>query len=61
MPIYVYKCDNCKEEFEIEQSIKSSASAECPKCQTTSEHRLIAGSSFVLTGGGWGKDLYSKK
>ncbi len=60
MPTYAYGCRVCSNEFEIEQSIKDEPMAECPKCRIYTKNRLIVGSSFVLKGDGWAKDLYSK-
>lgn len=60
MPTYTYGCRVCGNEFEIEQSIKDEPSAECPKCRIYTKNRLIVGTTFVLKGDGWAKDLYSK-
>ncbi len=60
MPTYGYGCKVCGHEFEIEQSIKDEPHTECPKCRVYTRNRLIIGSSFVLKGDGWAKDLYSK-
>jgi putative FmdB family regulatory protein len=60
MPTYAYGCKVCGNEFEIEQSIKESPLAECPKCRVCTDNRLIVGTSFVLKGDGWAKDLYAK-
>ena len=62
MPCYVYGCRVCDNEFEVEQSISAKPEAECPRCRIYTRNRLIAGgSSFVLKGDGWAKDLYSSK
>ena len=60
MPTYAYGCRVCDNEFEIEQSIKATPHAECPKCRVYTNNRLITGSTFVLKGDGWAEDLYSK-
>ena len=57
---YEYCCKVCGVQFEIEQSIKDEAKAECPICKVMCFNRLISGGNFVLKGDGWGKDLYSK-
>lgn len=58
---YTYKCDMCGE-FDVEQSIKDDPLSECPNCGFECITRLISGSgSFVLKGGGWAADNYSKK
>jgi putative FmdB family regulatory protein len=62
MPTYEYKCLCCDKEFEVEQSIKSLPSAECPQCKVTTTKRLISGgTTFTLKGGGWAADTYSSK
>ncbi len=32
MPIYTYKCDFCKCDFELRQSFKDKPAASCPEC-----------------------------
>tara|TARA_B100000686_G_C16071181_1_gene609409 strand:- start:126 stop:350 length:225 start_codon:yes stop_codon:yes gene_type:complete len=32
MPFYVYKCDVCQEQFEIEQKVNDPVLTDCPKC-----------------------------
>ena len=60
MPIYEYQCQKCGKEFEYQQSMKDPPKKKCEKCGGKLE-RLISQSAFVLKGGGWYKDLYSKK
>ena len=55
MPVYEYRCDECKERFEMRRSYaESDAAAGCPACHTQRTHRLL--SSFVAmrssSGGG---------
>jgi putative FmdB family regulatory protein len=62
MPTYDYKCEVCDKEFEAMQSIRDEPCAECPVCHVASHKRLISGrTGFVLKGGGWAADNYSKK
>lgn len=62
MPTYEYGCLVCKNEFEIEQSIKEEKGAECPQCRIFCYNRLISkGTSFSLKGSGWAVDNYSSK
>ncbi len=58
---YEYTCTNedCKHEWEEEQSIKDDSLTHCPKCQQETAKRLISKSSFILNGGGWAKSGYS--
>jgi putative FmdB family regulatory protein len=61
MPTYEYSCTSCEHLWEQDQSIKDKPLKSCPKCKKKTAKRLISGGcGFILTGGGWGKDLYSK-
>jgi putative FmdB family regulatory protein len=59
MALYLYQCVPCDLGFEVDHPITQPKGADCPKCKERTEVRLIAGSSFVLKGDGWAKDLYS--
>lgn len=65
MPTYLYECPT-HGEFEREHSISEELTI-CPLCLQENNpkpepvKRLIAGGShFILTGGGWARDNYSK-
>jgi putative FmdB family regulatory protein len=59
--VYEYKCTPCSHIFDAKQSMKDPVGASCPKCGTESKERIITGGSgFLLQGGGWYRDLYSK-
>lgn len=63
MPIYRYRCDSCKHEVELIQSMQEgddylTTKPKCPKCNAPEWHRLISLGSFRLQGGGWFKDGY---
>tara|TARA_R110000824_G_scaffold244248_5_gene432996 strand:+ start:111 stop:296 length:186 start_codon:yes stop_codon:yes gene_type:complete len=58
MPLYDFKCTSCEHVFEIRQKYKD-PSPLCEECDEPTE-RLISSTSFVLKGGGWYKDGYSK-
>ena len=68
MPSYLYLCQDENDnhgEFEAVHPITEQLS-ECPQCKekgapAKAPKRLIAGSSFVLTGGGWASSGYSSK
>ena len=59
MPIYEYRCQECQQTFEEWQKDFADRQVPCPVCGCKAE-RLISSSSFVLKGGGWYSDLYSK-
>jgi putative FmdB family regulatory protein len=59
MPTYEYACDACHHAFEQFQSIKDDPIRRCPKCKKDTARRMIAGTGFILKGGGWYSDLYS--
>lgn len=60
MPTYEYRCDGCGHELTIEQRITEPKLELCPKCAEKKLVRLISGGTFILKGGGWYADLYSK-
>ena len=64
MPYYDYLCETCETEFEVQQSIKDPPLKECPHCLKKKiksvPKRLISKSNFILTGGCWAKDKYSR-
>ncbi len=59
MPIYEYRCTECQQTFEEWQKDFTERQVPCPVCGSKAE-RLISNSSFVLKGGGWYSDAYSK-
>lgn len=60
--IYSYACAECGYEWEANQSMKDAPLTECPKCGAGKAKRQIElGAPFVLIGGGWASDGYSKK
>lgn len=60
MPTYEYLCEECRHEWEMEQSIKADPLTICTKCKKETAKRLISKSAFILEGGGWAKDSYGK-
>ncbi len=61
MPIYEYKCNSCNTVFEEIQKFSDDPVKKCRHCSSTKVEKLISQSSFVLKGGGWYADGYSKK
>ena len=60
MPTYEYVCSACKNEWEVEQSMKDNALTECPRCkEQTARRQTSRGTGFILKGGGWYSDLYA--
>ena len=55
---YDYMCEDCKHEWQEEQSIKDEAIKFCPNCKKETAKRLISGGTFILMGGGWAKEGY---
>lgn len=60
MPTYEYACSACGHEWEQEQRIVEPALDTCPSCQQKTAKRLVSAGNFILKGGGWYADLYSK-
>lgn len=63
MPTYTYKCP-VHDEFDVDHSINDKLE-NCPKCaeenlEPQKVTRLIGKTSFVLQGGGWYREGYSK-
>lgn len=57
-PTYDYTCDACGDKFEKFHSMKTRVKV-CPKCGGR-VRRMFGGGNFILKGGGWAKDSYSK-
>jgi len=60
MPIYDYKCNECNETFEVFVRTLKEESAKCPHCEGPFLTKLVSLGGFVLKGGGWYADGYSK-
>lgn len=59
MPIYEYRCPDCEHVFE--KLVRSfSVDARCPKCESEDVVKLVSSGGFILKGGGWYADGYSK-
>lgn len=65
MPIREFECPNCGKKIEILQMGSSDkiVSPLCfeEKCEHAVMNSVISTSSFILSGGGWAKDGYSKR
>ena len=60
VPLYDYRCDGCGHRFEKLAPASSSESPPCPSCGNNKTNRLISSGHFILKGGGWYADGYSK-
>ena len=52
MPIYSYRCDSCRHEFELRQSFKDKPLAACPVCGEEAR-RLFCPVPIVFKGPGF--------
>jgi putative FmdB family regulatory protein len=65
MPLYVFKCPNCKKKVEILQAF-GEPSPHCGDCAldrgtSTEMEKQVVLTSFSLKGAGWAKDNYGLK
>lgn len=62
MPIYEYKCADCKAISEFLVTFRDAAfKPHCSQCDSEALVKIISRSSFALKGAGWFKDGYAKK
>ena len=59
MPIYEYRCPECKQIFEEWQRDYEEHEVTCPVCGSRTE-RLVSHTSFILKGSGWYATDYSQ-
>ena len=57
-PIYEYRCE-CSHQFEILVRAQGTE-ARCPECDSEQVKKLVSSGGFILKGGGWYADGYSK-
>ncbi|MDY6855639.1 MAG: zinc ribbon domain-containing protein [Thermodesulfobacteriota bacterium] len=60
MPIYEYRCNKCKEQFEVIQKFSDPLLSKCPEC-SGEVTKLISQCTFQLKGTGWYATDYGKK
>ena len=59
--LFEYKCNKCNREIEKLEHYSAPSIKDCEICGSKlSMHRLIARTSFTLSGSGWYKDSYNK-
>jgi len=62
MPLFDYKCTECEQITEVLQKHNDEELIQCSECDCVdSMERILSPSSFILKGGGWYKDGYSKE
>ncbi len=59
MPIYEYRCGECSHQFEKLVRAQGTG-ARCPECDSERVTKLVSSGGFILKGGGWYADGYSK-
>ena len=60
MPTYEYKCDKCRHQFDLYQSIKAAPSRTCPKCGGRVKRLLSTGGGLLFKGSGFYATDYRK-
>lgn len=62
MPTHCFRCPKCHRELELVRSIKDETVPLCcsEDCGPIEMEQIITKTSFILQGGGWFKDGYSK-
>jgi len=60
MPTYEYECQDCKEHFELFQSITASPVKDCPKCSGNVKRLIGGGSGIIFKGSGFYATDYRK-
>ncbi|MCG3172291.1 MAG: hypothetical protein GMKNLPBB_00439 [Myxococcota bacterium] len=59
MPMYEYRCEACKFEFEEVQKFSDPLLVDCPACKAPSLKKKMSLPAFHLKGGGWYAQGYS--
>jgi putative FmdB family regulatory protein len=60
MPLYEYRCNDCKKDFEVLQKITAEPLQNCLYCGGSVE-KLISSTSFQFKGSGWYVTDYKNK
>jgi putative FmdB family regulatory protein len=53
MPIYEYRCENCRHEMEKIQRFSDAPLTDCPSCGKPNLKKLMSTAAFQLKGAGW--------
>jgi putative FmdB family regulatory protein len=53
MPIYEYRCKECKHDVEVLQKLSDPPLVTCPSCGKDALQKLVSAAGFQLKGSGW--------
>ena len=53
MPTYEYRCNACKHEFEVFQTITAEPLSDCPECEGEVTRLISGGAGFLFKGDGF--------
>ena len=53
MPIYEYRCKECKHDVEVLQKLSDPPLVTCPACGKDALQKLVSAAGFQLKGSGW--------
>ena len=60
MPIYSFLCKTCEHAWEDLRNIGDDFPGACPDCESPDTRKQLSLGSFILKGGGWANEGYSK-
>lgn len=60
MPIYVYKCDKCSNQFELKQGFDAESTQPCPECDGIGKRQFYS-PAVIYKGSGWYTTDYARK
>ena len=61
MPTYDYRCEACKHEFSLFQSITADPCNKCPDCDGKARRLIGAGAGIIFKGSGFYETDYKRK
>lgn len=61
LPIYVYKCDKCSNQFELKQGFDAESTQPCPDCSGGIGKRQFYSPAVIYKGSGWYTTDYARK
>jgi putative FmdB family regulatory protein len=53
MPVYTYRCENCKKQFEKQQSFHDEPLKTCPTCKKKALKKVITPTKVIFKGSGF--------